>query len=92
MYVDTLIGPDTVNTMPPDTLQAVLDHGTSSPTLEGSGAEATAVLDALRSAGVDMEAVTSKLLTDGVASFSNSFNNLLASIDAKCGELAKSHS
>ena len=92
MYVDTLIGPDTVNTMPPDTLQAVLDHGTSSPTLEGSGAEATAVLDALRSAGVDMEAVTSKLLTDGVASFANSFNNLLASIDAKCSELAKSHS
>ena len=39
-----------------------------------------------------MEAVTSKLLTDGVASFANSFNNLLASIETKCGELAKSHS
>ncbi|MCH7607076.1 MAG: transaldolase [Chloroflexi bacterium] len=89
MYVDGLIGPDTVNTMPPQTLDAVLDHGAVSPTLEGTGASANQTLDALEAAGVDMAEVTAKLLRDGVASFAASYDAVLASVEAKCGALAE---
>ena len=89
MYVDGLIGPDTVNTMPPQTLDAVLDHGAVSPTLEGTGASANQTLDALAAAGVDMAEVTAKLLRDGVASFAASYDAVLASVEAKCGALAE---
>ena len=92
MYVDGLIGPDTVNTMPPQTLDAVLDHGAVAPTLEGTGAGASQTLDALAAAGVDMAEVTEKLLRDGVASFAASYDAVLASVDAKCGSLAQAAS
>ena len=92
LYVDNLIGPDSVNTMPPDTLQATLDHGVSALTLEGTGQEANATLSALADAGVDMDAVTDKLLSDGVDAFAASYRQLLESIEAKCGLLAQARS
>jgi transaldolase len=87
-YVDTLIGPDTVNTMPPNTLEAVLDHGASADSLAGTKRAAESALEALSAAGIDMDEVTAKLLHDGVASFASSYDDVLTSIEAKCGELA----
>ncbi len=89
MYVDALIGPDTVNTMPPQTLDAVLDHGVATATLPGTGPSARETLDALTAAGVDMAEVTGKLLRDGVVAFADSYDAVLASVEAKCGELAQ---
>ena len=89
MYVDALIGPDTVNTMPPQTLDAVLDHGVATATLAGTGPSARETLDALTAAGIDMAEVTGKLLRDGVVAFADSYDAVLASVEAKCGELAQ---
>ena len=89
LYVDSLVGPDTVNTMPPATLDAVLDHGASLNALLGTEARARAVLDALRTAGIDMAEVTGQLLTDGVASFAKSYDDLIEGIEAKCAQLAQ---
>ena len=88
LYVDTLIGPNTVNTMPPDTLRAVLDHGASAPVIAGTGELAAQTLQAIAGAGVDMQAVTDKLLADGVAAFAKSFDDAVASVAAKSGRLA----
>ncbi len=91
LYVDNLIGPDTVNTVPPATLQAFLNHGTVAPTLEAGLEEARAQLARLRSVaprataepGVDLDAITQKLQDDGVAAFAKSFESLMASIAEK---------
>ena len=91
VYIDTLLGPDTVNTMPPATLAVVLDHGQSGFTLENTEAAADAALAALAGAGVDMAEVTSTLLRDGVASFAKSFDEVVASIEAKCGQLTEAN-
>lgn len=82
-YVEPLIGPDTVNTMPPVTLTAFLDHGTVKSTLELGVAEAKQTVEALRGAGINLVKVTDKLLIDGEQSFSDSFNSLLANIAKK---------
>jgi len=87
MYVDSLIGPHTVNTTPPDTLDAFRDHGTVALTIEDGLDEAREQLAHLAELGVDLEAVTQKLLDDGVASFAESFDSLLASIQEKTGRL-----
>ncbi|MCH7481503.1 MAG: transaldolase [Chloroflexi bacterium] len=92
MYVDSLIGPDTVNTMPPQTLDAVLDHGVVAPALDGTGPSAEQTLDALTAAGINMAEVTEKLLRDGVAAFADSYDAVLASVESKCGELAQAAS
>ncbi len=92
LYVDALIGPDTVNTMPPDTLRAALDHGRSESTIKGKGEESARTLRAIEEAGVDMKAVTDRLLADGVAAFAKSFEDAVASVAAKFGELAASRS
>ena len=89
IYIDELIGPDTVNTMPPATLDAFLDHGTSADRLRGTEAAADTVLAALADAGIDLAEVTATLLRDGVASFAKSFDGVLAAIEVKCGELAE---
>ena len=83
LYVDALIGPDTVNTVPLATLQALLDHGTAAPTVEPGIGEARADLERLAEAGVDLDAVTRKLQEDGLASFEKSFESLMASIAEK---------
>jgi transaldolase len=83
LYVDQLIGPRTVNTMPDATLEAVLDHGTIARTVDADYAAAHRVVDALAEVGVDLDDVTRTLEDEGVASFSKSFEELLASLDAK---------
>jgi transaldolase len=83
LYVDELIGPDTVNTMPDNTLVAVLDHGRIDRTIDADPARARGVLDALAGVGVDLDDVTRTLEEEGVASFSKSFHELLSTLDAK---------
>jgi transaldolase/glucose-6-phosphate isomerase len=79
MYVDQLIAPYTVNTMPLATLNAVADHGTVTGATARSGA--TAELSALAAVGIDMTAVTEQLLTEGIKLFEDAMTGLLAGID-----------
>jgi transaldolase len=83
LYVDTLIGLHTVNTVPPATLDAILDHSVVATTVEDGLADAKAHLARLAEVGVDMKAVTDQLLAAGVESFSASFDSLLGSIESK---------
>jgi len=81
MYVETVVGPDTVNTMPPTTLEALLDHGTVAPdTVETDLREATDVMRGLQDAKISLFEVTSDLQTEGVKLFSDSFAALLGAI------------
>ncbi len=84
LYIDSLIGPYTVNTVPPATLQAFMDHGHPAPTLTAGVGKAKAQLAHLSELGVDLESITQKLLEDGVVSFSKSYQSLIASIIEKC--------
>lgn len=86
LYIEELIGAHTVNTMPPATLEAFLDHGYVRPSLEeGSGEE---VLRDIREAGVDLEAVTAQLLRDGVKAFADSYDGLVKAVAERSQELA----
>jgi transaldolase/glucose-6-phosphate isomerase len=87
LYVDALIGPDTVNTVPPSTLNAFLDHGTVAPTLEAGLDEACDQLARLAELGVDLEAIAQDLQNDGVAAFARSFETLMEGIGAKREQL-----
>ncbi|MDF2604266.1 transaldolase [Sphingomonas sp.] len=83
LYVDTLIGPDTVNTMPPKTLDAYRERGTAAVTLTQDLDGARKVLADADRLGLDLPGVTERLVEEGVASFSKSFDDLLGSIEAK---------
>jgi transaldolase/glucose-6-phosphate isomerase len=83
LYIDTLIGPDTVNTMPPKTLDAYRVRGTAAVTLTQDVEGARTVLADAERLGLDLTGVTDKLVEEGVASFSKSFDDLLGSIQAK---------
>ena len=83
LYVDALIGPDTVNTVPPSTLLAFLDHGQVAATLEQGLAEAEVQVASVAGLGVDLDAIANKLLNEGVAAFVQSFETLTASIAGK---------
>lgn len=83
LYVDTLIGADTVNTMPPKTLEAFRERGTPADTLSKDLDAARKVLADADRLGLDLPGVTDELTTEGVASFSKSFDDLLGSIAAK---------
>lgn len=83
LYVESLIGPDTVNTMPLATLAAFRDHGVARATLDENLEEARQTFVRLRELGVDMDAVTLKLQEDGVKLFADAFDRLLASIRSK---------
>jgi transaldolase len=87
LYVDQLIGPDTVNTLPDATIDAFKDHGTISRTIDEGVARAEAVWRELADVGVDMEDVATKLERDGVASFSKSFDDLLVALADKAETL-----
>jgi len=87
LYVDILIGPDTVNTVPPATLQAFLDHGRAVSTMEDGLDEARNNLARLSSLGIDLDAITQQLQEDGVDAFAKSFENLIASINEKRKQL-----
>lgn len=82
-YVDALIGKDTVNTVPPDTLAAFKDHGTAANTLGEGLDDAQSVLDRLAEVGIDLAQVTEQLQIDGVDAFVESFQNLLDQVEAK---------
>jgi len=83
LYVDPLIGPKTVNTLPPQTLDAIRDHGTAARTIDRDVDQARAALEQIRAAGIDFNAVTDELLAAGVKAFADSFTKLIADIDAK---------
>lgn len=83
LYVDNLIGPQTVNTMPEDTLQAFLDHGVVRRTVDQGFEEGRDRLEQAAALGIDIEAITEALQTEGVALFRDSFKALLTSVDRK---------
>ena len=87
LYVDTLIGPDTVNTMPEATLDAVEDHGTLARTVDADLDGAAATLAAVEAVGVDLDDVSRVLEEQGVATFAKSFDELLSSLGSKAEEL-----
>lgn len=87
LYFDELVGPGTVNTMPDATVEAALDHGRAEVRLDDRATGAKGTLTALASAGVDMEAVTAKLLADGVEAFAASYRAVMATIERKCAGL-----
>ena len=90
LYVDTLIGPDTVNTMPEGTLEAFEDHGTAARTVEKGLDEAEGVFSKLEALGIEMEDVGRVLEEEGVASFAKSFDELIGALERKSAELAAS--
>jgi transaldolase len=87
MYVEQLIGPDTINTMPPATIEAFRDHGEIARTVDRDYAEAESVIGALGAAGIEIQDVTAKLLRDGLASFQKSFDSLVAGLEKKAASL-----
>lgn len=88
LYVEQLIGPDTVNTMPPATLEAFRDHGITARTVDGDAEGAERLLGELRALGIDLDQVTDQLLTEGLASFQKSFDTLIAGLERKTAALA----
>ena len=87
-YVDGLIGPDTVNTMPPATLEAFADHGAVARTIDKDLAGAKRQIGAIEALGVKLDEVTDFLVQDGVKKFADSFTQLLAAVEAKRAKLA----
>jgi transaldolase len=89
LYVDTLIGPDTVNTMPETTLDAFDDHGELARTVDADLDAARRHVDDLAGVGVDLDDVTRVLEEEGVASFSKSFEELLSELQSKADRLSR---
>ena len=83
IYVEELIGGPTVNTMPPQTVQAFQEHGRLRDSLAEDPAGAEALLEQIEAAGLDVDAITDQLLAEGVASFAQSFNELVAAVQPK---------
>jgi len=88
-YVDTLVGPNTVNTLPPHTLEALQDHGMAARTIDLDADEAYGLIERLGTVGIDMKQVTDQLLTDGVRLFAESFEKMLADIETKRAKFAR---
>lgn len=87
LYIDELIGAETVNTIPPATIDAFRDHGTVAPTLTANVPQAAHVLNSLDQLGVDLAVITTQLQKEGVAAFVDSFTDLLGAIDNKVAQL-----
>ena len=83
LYVDELIGPDTVNTVPEATLDAFLDHGSSERMIDRDLAKTSTVLDRLSEANIDLDDVAERLEREGLASFAASFDEVIAALVAK---------
>jgi transaldolase/glucose-6-phosphate isomerase len=90
MYVEELIGPDTVDTVPPATVDAFRDHGKLRNSLTENVPAAQKVMDDLAKAGISMKEVTDKLTTDGVKLFADAFNKLLAAVEKSTQSKGKS--
>jgi transaldolase len=84
MYIEEFIGPDTVNTIAPGTLEVVRDHGqVRGATLAQGWADAGNVLRRLASAMIDVDAITEKLQAEGIATFAEAYDRVLAAVDKK---------
>jgi len=88
LYVEELIGPDTVNTMPEETIVAYQDHGEPQPRLESGLGDARKLFDELERAGIDYEDLTDTLEREGVEKFASSFDELMQALSAKRESLA----
>jgi transaldolase len=88
LYVDSLIGPDTVNTLPDATIEAFNDHGTVARTVDAGIDEVHTVWSTLADVGVDMDDVAEQLEREGVSSFQKSFDELLGALTTKANELS----
>jgi transaldolase/glucose-6-phosphate isomerase len=86
LYVENLIGPDTVNTMPPETLAAYRDHGRPTSRIEEDLPGAKAILESLEKHGISLDKVTSDLLEDGIKKFVEPFTKLLKAVERRCRE------
>ncbi|MDA2944636.1 MAG: transaldolase [Actinomycetota bacterium] len=89
MYVDGLIGPDTVNTLPEPTLDAFVDHGAVSRTIDADPARDHAIWEGLAEAGIDMSDVAQQLEHEGLDSFAASFDEVIDALAMKAGQLRK---
>ncbi len=89
VYPESLVGPETVNTMPKSTIQAVMDHAEIRPTLEEDVEEAEKLLTQLREVGLDYEDVTDVLEQEGIHKFAEPFNELLEEIESKGKQLVR---
>jgi len=88
-YVEALVAPRTVNTLPPETFAAYRDHGRPAVRIREGMAEAPGLLRALAECGVDLATITRELEDDGVAKFAASYHSLLAGIETKAGALVE---
>jgi transaldolase len=91
LYVDNLIGPDTVNTLPPDSIDAVMDHGRAERTIDDGLETAEAQLKKLASVGIDFDQVTDELLDEGVEKFSRSYHQLIDNLRKKMTDVQTEH-
>ncbi|HEU0114413.1 MAG TPA: transaldolase [Thermomicrobiales bacterium] len=89
LYVDNLIGPETVNTMPRATIEAFLDHGVVARTVDQDVDAARRTMADLAAVGIDMTAVTDQLEDEGIAAFAKSYDSLLAGVESKRAKLAE---
>lgn len=89
IYVDGLIGKQTVNTVPPSTFNDFMNHGSLVVTLDENVEEAITQIDELKSLGIDLDKITNRLQTEGVNSFSHSFENLMKAIEEKIERIKK---
>src|SRR5262249_32862108 len=89
LYVESLIGPDTVNTLPPETLDAFLYHGEASYSLDSDTDVAQRELHALAKLGIDLDGIAQELESEGVKGFQASWDNLLGALERKRFAVAK---
>jgi transaldolase len=89
LYVEELIGPDTVSTLPQETLDAFLNHGTARASLEADTGRAEHDVAALRALGVDFDELTAELEREGVAKFAASYDETLSALRERCSTVTK---
>jgi transaldolase len=89
IYVDELIGPDTVNTLPPATVDSFINHGKAAQTLTQGVDEARRQIEKLKTLGIDLDAITQKLQDDGIVAFAKPFDALMQSLADKRDRLAQ---
>jgi transaldolase len=87
-YVEALIGPDTVNTVPLETLEAYRDHGDPAPRLEEGLDHAASILQRLPELGIDLNQVTQQLEDEGIEKFNKPYDSLLSALESKCREIS----
>ncbi len=87
MYVDALIGPHTVNTLPEETITAFADHGTAASTVERGMDEAAATMAAIASLGIDFAKATQQLEDEGIQKFNDPYDSLMEALKRRCASL-----